>query len=159
MNRRLTIRLFGAETGKCLPLANDVDIARSAATGLSPLVQTAKKLGNLVLIHTEKKRFLEEQKVRSLEAIIANKCPDIDLAAIASVRQHVDSSNSVPPVCQSSTVETQLPEQADSRSHSTLTKQANNYFFLPLTALTILQSNSIGGNISVGSFKTRTIGH
>lgn len=58
MNRRPTIHLFGAEIGKCLPLVNDVDIVRSAVTGLSPHVPIAKKLGNLVSIHTEKRRFL-----------------------------------------------------------------------------------------------------
>lgn len=55
----MPLPLFGAETGKFLPLVSDVDIVRSAATGLSPHAQTAKKLGKLVWIHIEKRRFLE----------------------------------------------------------------------------------------------------
>ncbi|EHK20765.1 uncharacterized protein TRIVIDRAFT_115204, partial [Trichoderma virens Gv29-8] len=72
--------------------------------GSFPSCANCQKAGEPCLDPHREKRFLEgdyvvslEQKVRSLEAIIANRCPDIDLAAIASVRQQVDSSNSVPP--------------------------------------------------------------
>ncbi|KKP04640.1 hypothetical protein THAR02_03253 [Trichoderma harzianum] len=96
MNRHPTIHLFGAEIGKCLPLVNDVDIVRSAVTGLSPHVPIAKKLGNLVSIHTEKRRY-------------------------PGVRQDVDSSSSAPQACQGAAIDTLLPEHGDSeRGHSTL---------------------------------------
>ncbi|KAL7952406.1 fungal-specific transcription factor domain-containing protein [Trichoderma compactum] len=62
-----------------------------------------------------------EQKVKSLEAIIANRCPDIDLATVASVCQDADSSSSAPQVCQGAAIDTLLPEHGDSgRGHSTL---------------------------------------
>lgn len=62
-----------------------------------------------------------EQKVKSLEAIIANRCPDIDLATVASVQQDADSSSSAPQVCQGAVIDTLPPEHTDSgRGHSTL---------------------------------------